>query len=63
LLAFILCLALSRPALASESQGQVTFDNLPVPGAVVVAIHGTKKLTAITDEQGFYSFADLADGP
>lgn len=48
--------------LASEQHGQVTFGELPVPGATVTATQGEKKITAITDPQGTYSFPDLADG-
>jgi hypothetical protein len=47
---------------AAEHHGQVTFAGLPVPGATVTASQGGKKVTAITDAQGAYSFADLADG-
>ncbi len=48
--------------LASEQHGTVTFGGLPVPGATVTATQGDKKITAITDPQGAYSFPDLADG-
>src|SRR5438067_1631759 len=51
------------PLVAAEHQGQVTFGGLPVPGATVTASQGDKKLTAVTDGQGAYKFADLADGP
>jgi hypothetical protein len=51
-------------AMASEYHGQVTFGGLPVPGSTVrvTATQGDKTAVAITDTQGFYSFADLADG-
>src|SRR5579862_4765471 len=52
--------AFSLPA--AEHQGQVKFGGLPVPGASVTAVRGDKKLVAITDPQGVYSFPDLADG-
>src|SRR5438874_10338143 len=48
--------------LAAEHHGQVTFGGLPVPGATVTASQGEKKQTVVTDAQGNYSFADLADG-
>src|SRR5580704_7331901 len=48
--------------VASEQHGVVTFGGLPVPGASITATQGEKKLTAVTDSQGAYSFADLADG-
>ncbi len=47
---------------AAEHHGQVKFGGLPVPGATVTAVLGDKKLTAVTDPQGFYSFPDLSDG-
>ncbi len=47
---------------AAEHHGQVTFNGFPVPGATVTAARGGRKFAAITDAQGFYSFADLADG-
>jgi trimeric autotransporter adhesin len=47
---------------ASEQRGLVTFGGLPVPGATVTATQGDKKITALTDPQGAYSFPDLADG-
>jgi trimeric autotransporter adhesin len=47
---------------ASEQHGTVTFGGLPVPGATVTASQGDKKITAVTDPQGAYSFPDLADG-
>ena len=47
---------------AAEHHGQVNFNGLPVPGATVTATAGGKKLVAVTDQQGAYSFPDLADG-
>ena len=57
-------LALAGVAMASEYHGQVTFGGLPVPGSTVTvtATQGDKKVVAITDDQGVFSFADLADG-
>jgi len=48
--------------VAAEQHGQVTFGGLPVPGATVTALQGEKKITAIADAQGAYSFPDLTDG-
>lgn len=48
--------------VASEQHGEVTFGGLPVPGATVTATQGEKKITAVTDPRGAYSFPDLADG-
>ena len=47
---------------AAEHHGQVKFGGLPVPGATVTATQGDKKLVAVTDQQGSYSFPDLAEG-
>ena len=58
----VACLAAPRCAVASEYHGQVTFGALPVPGATITATQGDKKFVAISDPQGTYSFADLADG-
>src|SRR6266481_8136983 len=57
----LLILALS-PLFAAEQHGLVKFGGLPVPGATVTASQANKKLIAITDQQGAYSFADLPDG-
>lgn len=48
--------------LASEHHGVVNLAGLPVPGATVTATQGDKKVVAITDGMGSYSFPDLADG-
>ncbi|HTC33073.1 MAG TPA: carboxypeptidase regulatory-like domain-containing protein [Bryobacteraceae bacterium] len=48
--------------VASEQHGVVTFGGLPIPGATVTATQGEKKVSAVTDSQGAYSFPDLADG-
>jgi hypothetical protein len=47
---------------AAEHHGQVNFNGLPVPGATVTATGSDKKFVAVTDQQGAYSFPDLADG-
>jgi trimeric autotransporter adhesin len=47
---------------ASEHHGQVKFGGLPIPGVTVTASQGDKKLVTISDDQGMYSFPDLADG-
>src|SRR5262245_14612502 len=46
-----------------EHHGQVMFGGVPVPGVTVTATQGDKKFTALTDQQGAYSFPELADGP
>lgn len=53
---------LAGSAVAAEYRGQVTFGGLPVPGATVTATSRGQQAAAITDLQGGYRFADLADG-
>src|SRR6201996_2329216 len=48
---------------ASEYHGRVTFGGLPVPGATIKVMHDGQTLVAVSDLEGVYSFADLADGP
>jgi hypothetical protein len=63
LLCILACLGIiQRFALASEYYGQITFGGLPVPGAIIKATRDTQTLVAVSDQQGNYSFADLADG-
>lgn len=50
------------PLLATQQSGVVKFAGLPLPGATVTATQGDKKVTAITDQDGVYTFPDLADG-
>ncbi len=52
----ILVFVCAASLLAAEQRGQVTFNGVPVPGATVTAIQGDKKLIAVTDLQGVYSF-------
>src|SRR5215475_15327722 len=49
--------------LLTEHHGQVLFNGFPVPGATVTATQGENKFVAVTDQQGLYSFPELADGP
>jgi len=51
-------------AMASQYHGQVTFGGLPLPGTTVTvtATQGSKTVVAVSDDQGLFSFADLADG-
>ena len=57
----VLCLAVFGLA-AAEHHGVVKVGGVPIPGATVTAIQGDKKVVAVTDSTGAYSFADLADG-
>ena len=47
---------------AGEHHGQVLFGGLPVPGATITATQADKRLVAVTDAKGVYTFKDLADG-
>jgi hypothetical protein len=47
---------------AADQYGQVTFAGQPVPGAQVTAVQGGTTRVTVTDAQGVYRFADLADG-
>jgi hypothetical protein len=55
-------LTVAHVVAASEYRGQVSFNGLPLPGVLVTATQGAAKVTAITDDRGVYSFADLKDG-
>src|SRR5580692_4359173 len=57
-------LSVASLAMASEYHGVVTFGGLPLPGTTVTvtATQGDKKVVAVSDEVGAFSFADLADG-
>ena len=57
----IACLAM-LPLIAAEYRGQVKFGGLPLPGATITATQGDKKITAVSDLQGTWSFPDLPDG-
>ncbi|MGC1460852.1 MAG: TonB-dependent receptor [Terracidiphilus sp.] len=61
LCAFV-CLCASIAAWASDYHGQVFFGGVPVPGATVTVTRDGKNFVTVTDRQGLYEFADLADG-
>ena len=50
-------------ATTAPYRGVVTFGGLPLPGATVTATQGGKKETAVTDQDGAFSFDNLAEGP
>jgi len=50
-------------ATAADHAGRVVFNALPVPGATVSATHLDQQLTTVTDLEGVFRFAELADGP
>jgi hypothetical protein len=47
---------------AAEHHGIVRSGGLPIPGATITATQGDKKIVTTTDDQGAYSFPELADG-
>ena len=48
--------------MAAEHHGAVRSGGLPIPGVTVTATQGDKKIVTTTDDQGAYSFPELADG-
>ena len=54
------CVAI--PAAAADHFGRVTFNGLPVPGATVTATQRDQQLVTVTDQDGVFRFAALADG-
>src|SRR6266852_6038734 len=47
---------------AGEHRGTVKYGGLPVPGATITATQGDKKLTAVADGNGAYTFSEIVDG-
>src|SRR5215468_4335565 len=58
---FIAWLAVAA-LIAAEHHGTVKSGGLPLPGVTVTATQVEKKHVTTTDENGRYSFPDLADG-
>lgn len=52
----------SLTAMAAEYRGEVAFQGMPVPGAVVTVTHGKTSFTAITGKHGSFAFPKLANG-
>jgi hypothetical protein len=48
--------------MAAQHHGTVKSAGLPLPGVTVTAVQSDKKHVTTTDENGRYSFPDLADG-
>jgi len=63
LIAVAVGVAMTADAAAADFASRVTFAGLPVPGAVVTVTQGDASRTTVTDDQGFFGFRDLADGP
>src|SRR5258708_7316869 len=62
ILILLLAVSITVSLVASEQRGLVKFGGLPLPGATVTATQGDKKLIAVTDQRGIYTFKDLPDG-
>src|SRR6185369_11873293 len=58
----LLTTATRATLFAADHAGRVVFGNLPLPGVSVTAVRGDVQKATVTDEQGIYRFADLADG-
>ena len=62
LFGIIAMLLFSRIVFASGHHGKVMFGGFPVPGATVTLSRDDQTFTTVTDEDGSYSFSNLADG-
>ena len=60
--AAVAVMAVGQSARASDVRGLVTFNGLPVSGATVTVTQAGKKISTITDAQGFYSIPSLQNG-
>jgi Carboxypeptidase regulatory-like domain len=62
----LLCATLTRvggfAGDTSDQLGRVVFGGLPVPGATVTASRDAEQVVTVTDQQGSYRLADLAEG-
>src|SRR5688500_11739611 len=58
----LLLLLLAALMTAAEHKGSRKLGTLPVPGATVTALQGTKRMSVLTDTDGAYRFSDLAEG-
>jgi len=57
-----MCLAACTLASASEYHGRISYGGVPVPGVTITASRGGNESVTVTDQDGSYSFPDLADG-
>ncbi|HXD75071.1 MAG TPA: carboxypeptidase regulatory-like domain-containing protein, partial [Vicinamibacterales bacterium] len=62
LIAVVLLASTHRLLAGGEHSGQVTFGELPVPGATVTATAGDKKLVTATDESGVFKLPEATPG-
>jgi len=61
-IALVLLVCTHRLFAGGEHSGQVTFGELPVPGATVTATAGDKKLVTATDDQGVFKLPEATPG-
>src|SRR5215831_1938142 len=61
-IAIVLLVSTHRLFAGGEHSGQVTFGELPVPGATVTATAGDKKLVTSTDDQGMFKLPEATPG-
>ena len=61
-IALVLLITTHRLLAGGEHSGQVTFGDVPVPGATVTATAGDKKLVTATDDQGMFKLPDATPG-
>jgi trimeric autotransporter adhesin len=60
---WLMCVLAAPAGLAAADQyGRVTFGGVPVPGATVTATRENQQRVTVTDQQGVYRFAGIADG-
>src|SRR5947208_9171191 len=59
----IICFLAAATVRGAEHTGSVTFNGVPVPGAMVTAVRGDQRTSVHSARDGSYRFPDLADGP
>ena len=62
LIPMLMCLAACTLASASEYHGRISHGGVPVPGVTISASRAGNESITVTDQDGSYSFQDLADG-
>jgi carboxypeptidase family protein len=62
LTACLLILIARAAAATTDHYGRVTFGAVPVPGATVTAVRDDQTRVTVTDQEGVYRLADVADG-
>ncbi len=59
---FLLVVVAAGALAGAQYRGSVTSSGLPIPGAIVTATQGDRKVVTSTDEMGAYVFPDLPEG-